>query len=424
MARAFCGLRVAGTCLELRAEGLLGLRQPALLQVDDAQRRVGLRHVGLEAEGLGEILDRRVEVPLLGARLAQHHPHLGGIAVPGEQLREDRLCLRRVVGAGQGESVGELQRGIRVALGVVAQQRGGPVVGLGVEPGHRQHAPQTGVLRADREGAGQGPGGLVEAPRVEVGDAQRVLDPREVGVDRRRLLEELGRAGVALALGLHHAEVEVGADELRRHPPLELEPLQWRERRERRRLGRGQDDRLSAGRACLREPTADLAVLRVPSREPREDLHGGGGLAHLEVREGQGLERAVRFDRGRGRATERLPGLRQSPVCRLERSHQQPSFQEGGPVAAFGGLGLALAQAALGRGDETHEGWRRGPSRPRRRPGRGEARRAAGRRPRGGRAARAIVRAPCVRFYPPLEPSREKRLTGGGHVFYKLRKEL
>ena len=238
---------------------------------------------------------------------------------------------------------------------------------------------ETGVLRVGRERAGQGPGGLVEAPRVEAGDAQRVLDLREVGVERGRLLEELGRAEKALALGLHHAQVEVRAGQVCRHPALEIEPLPWRERRERNHLGHGQDDRLSAGRQRLREPPLDLAVLRVPPREPREDVHGGGGLTHSQVRQGQGPERAVRFDRGRGRAAERLPGLRQPPLGRLQRSHQQPSFQEGGAVAAFGGLGLALAQAALGRRDRTHEGGSRVRAFPGEGPRRKEATRQEGR---------------------------------------------
>ena len=55
-----------------------------------------------------------------------------------------------------------------------------------------------------------GPRRLVELLGVEARHAQRVLDLREVRIDRPPL-EVLRRAREALGLGLHHAQVEVGA---------------------------------------------------------------------------------------------------------------------------------------------------------------------------------------------------------------------
>ena len=87
-------LQVGGVHGELGAQGRLGLRQLALLQEDDAERPVGLRRVGLLAEGLLQVLDGRVEIPHLRVGLAQQHAELGGVPVRREQLREDLLGLR------------------------------------------------------------------------------------------------------------------------------------------------------------------------------------------------------------------------------------------------------------------------------------------------------------------------------------------
>ena len=100
--------------------------------------------------------------------------------------------------------------------------------------------------------------------------------------------------------------------------------------------------------------------------EPRQDLHGRGGLSQLEVREGEGLEREAVLDRrGRG-APERLPGLRQPALDPRERAHQQPALEQGVAVVALGGLELALAQAGSPPPPSPGRGARPGPARPRR----------------------------------------------------------
>ena len=96
-----------------------------------------------------------VEVALLGVGLAQEHAELGGIAVACEQLREDPLGLRGALALDQGQAVGELKRGIDLALRVVLEQLDGLGVGLGVEPGQSQHAAEAGVVRIRGERAQQ-----------------------------------------------------------------------------------------------------------------------------------------------------------------------------------------------------------------------------------------------------------------------------
>ena len=152
------------------------------------------------------------------AGLGQQRAQLLRIALRGEQARQHRLRLARAAAAEQGQAVGELQRGVGLALGVVLQQRRRLVPGLGVEPGRGQQPLEVRVRRVVRHRARQGSGRLVEHPRVEVGDAQRGLQLREVGIDggrplekRRRPREPLRGGAGARALGLQHAEVEVGA---------------------------------------------------------------------------------------------------------------------------------------------------------------------------------------------------------------------
>ena len=105
---------------QLRAQRVLRFGQPALPQVDDAQGRVRLRHVGLEPERPLERLHGGIEVPLLGVGLAQQHAQLGGVAVGGEQAGEDALRLRGAAALHQREAVRELQGRVRVPPRVVA----------------------------------------------------------------------------------------------------------------------------------------------------------------------------------------------------------------------------------------------------------------------------------------------------------------
>jgi hypothetical protein len=103
-------LGVVRTHPKLRSQRLLGLGQPALLQVEDAQRGIGLRHVRIQLERPCELADRSFVVSLLCAGLTQHHPHLGRVAMAREQAGEDRLGLGATVAARESETVRELQR--------------------------------------------------------------------------------------------------------------------------------------------------------------------------------------------------------------------------------------------------------------------------------------------------------------------------
>src|SRR6266436_4122667 len=75
-------------------------------------------------------------------------------------------------------------------------------------------------------------------------------------------------------------------------------------------------------------PAARLHVLGIPPRERRQDLLGLARFAHLEMRDGQGLERRPIVDRGDRRATDRLPGLRHPAVEPLERTQEQPALEQ------------------------------------------------------------------------------------------------
>ena len=220
------GLEVAGMAPQLRAQGLLRLRQLALLEVDDAEGRVGVGHVGLGARALS-------------AGTARPNRSRPAARRPGPGPRPAPAIRRGWPAAGRTPACASAAWLLRTRARpyayssdasaararVVAQERRRLVVGLGVEPGHGQHPPQAAVLRALGERAREGPRGLLVFARVEAGDAQRILDLREVGRDLGREREVLGRPREPLVLRLHHAQVQVGARERRLHALAQGGPL-------------------------------------------------------------------------------------------------------------------------------------------------------------------------------------------------------
>ncbi len=241
---------------------------------------------------------RRFVVPLLGARLAQDYVQLRGVALSRQEPGEDRLGLPLASTAREGEAVGEEQRGIGLALGVVSQEIGGLLVGFDLEPGHGQHAAQVGVPGGGGERPGKGSGRLVEPLGVEVGHPQGVLEPGQVGLRPDGRLEELGRLREPPRLRLQDAQVEVGAGH--------------------RRL----------------DPAPDLP--------PQRRAEPGNGPA---------LRRAVRAFSRHGSAAERLLGLVRATLGQVERPHQRPAADQSGPVPALGEIALVLAKAGLGFGE-------------------------------------------------------------------------
>ena len=183
----------SGLCLSSALQRLLRLVELALLQVDEPERAVRLGDVGLELERALERLDRTRVVALLRVRLAHEHVQLGRVAVLGEQPPEHGLGLRRAAAAHECQRVGVLQRRVAVAPGVAREQLGRARGLVGLERGERQHPAQVLVAGRRLERARERRRRLARLLRVEPGDAERVLELREAGVERRRLLELGGR---------------------------------------------------------------------------------------------------------------------------------------------------------------------------------------------------------------------------------------
>ena len=275
-------LHVPGPDPQLRAKGLLRLREPALLQVDDSEGGVRLRDVGLVAERAFQGLHRRVEVSHLRVGLADEHAQLRGVAVTCEEAGVDRLGLRRPVALHEGEPVGELQRRVRAPLGIVAQELGRLRVVLRVQVGEGEHPAKARVPSFRREGAAERSRRLVEPAGVEVRDAERCLHSWELGLDRSRLLDELGRAREPSGLGVEDAQVQGGPSHGGRGATLERLSLFRGEGGERRGIHQGQDGRRlrSLRFRRVREEAGELLPLAacVFRGQPRRFPEVGVGL--------------------------------------------------------------------------------------------------------------------------------------------------
>src|SRR4029079_2544583 len=161
---------------------------PPLLQIDETERAVRVGDVRLERERALQRGDRSVVVALFGVRLAEEDVQLRVVGVRGEQRGEQLLRVGGVAAVDEGDAVGVLERRIAVRVGIVAQQLRGPGEAAAGERGQRQYPPGFG-RRARGERALEGGGRPLVLFRVERGDAERVLQHREVGRQRGAVVQ-------------------------------------------------------------------------------------------------------------------------------------------------------------------------------------------------------------------------------------------
>ena len=77
-----------------------------LLEINDAERGVRLRHVWLQRQRPFERFHGGVEIPLLGVGFSEHDIQLGAAAVRGDEARERRFRVGGTTAADQRDAVG------------------------------------------------------------------------------------------------------------------------------------------------------------------------------------------------------------------------------------------------------------------------------------------------------------------------------